>query len=193
MLPQMCVGILFTQQYKGCQMTGLIPCVPVGQNLSHPACQCGTRPQFIPGSRYCYRGGGDIAHGSKVRFKRLAPPPTPVAATAEAAAEAATAFAQRLERQISRQVKTPWWVSRTLYPTSILQTSAKVRDPGIEHPRWQKFTNIGRGICGRKCRVPVAVRDTYFRIDVGLIDAISFWSDFESQTIARGLRVYTQF
>ena len=148
--------------FHGCQMIGLIPYIPVGQNLAHPACQCGTRPQFIPGSRCHYRGGGDIKHGSTVRFviHEEADEPDEQAdepdeqADEPVAAKACTKKKKKVTR-IRRKIKAPWWVSRTTYPKSILQASGEVRDPVTEHPRWRKISNIGRGICRRRCKVAV--------------------------------------
>ena len=148
-------GTLFTQRFQGCQMIGLIPYIPVGQNLAHPACQCGTRPQFIPGSRHHYRGGGDIKHGSTVRFQVHEEADEPDEQADEPVAATAGAEKKKKITRIRRKIKAPWWVSRTLYLKSSLQASGKVRDPVTEHPRWQKFSNTWRGICRRRCKVAV--------------------------------------
>jgi hypothetical protein len=100
-------GILWTGEFGGCDLLVAVTKPAATFTLAHPACQCGTRPQFIPGSSFRIRGGGDIHDGSVL-------------------------LASGDGRWPRRVVQVPWWVSRSLYSKRSMLESALLRSPKDE-------------------------------------------------------------
>jgi hypothetical protein len=95
-------GILWTGMFGGCDLLVAVHKPAANSNFVHPACQCGTRPTFIPGSSFRIRGGGDIHDGSVLP-------------------------ASGDGRWPRRPVQVPWWVSRSLYSKKSMLESALLR------------------------------------------------------------------
>eukprot|EP00973_Karenia_brevis_P096268 12431438-Karenia_brevis.AAC.1 len=56
-------------EWQGCDLMVAAPAPPHGTSWTHPACQCGTRPQLMPGAQFLTREGGDIRDPSTVLLK----------------------------------------------------------------------------------------------------------------------------
>ena len=148
-LPTQLFGMLWSGQYQGCNLIVAVVQPVDGTVVVHPACQCATRPQAVPGSAFSIRGGGFIMDPSIVTL-RGAPVGRP-----------------------PRTVRVPWWVSRSLHSGQHFVECARTHCAFTEHPRWQTVSRQ-RCTCHRRCQVSVAVIEAFKEIDAALAELQRF-------------------
>jgi hypothetical protein len=155
-LPTQLFSMLWSGQYQGCDLIIAVVQPDAGTSVVHPACQCATRPQTVPGSIFSIRGGGYITDHSIFLLRSAAADRPP------------------------HKVRVPWWVSRSVHSRTHFLESARTRCAFTEHPRWQTFSTQ-LGTCRRICNVSVGVIEAFKEIDAALGELQTFGRNLASQ------------
>jgi hypothetical protein len=145
--------IILYGSFQGCDLMISAPPPRPNQVWAQPMCQCGSRPQLLPGCNFLTRGGGDIRDECYL-------------------AESCNESRSSAWSKYGRRIRCPWWVRNSSYSSCKLRTSGKLSGAAEEPLRFQEHI-LSKGICGqarnpKSCKVPHLIVEALRRFEAGI-------------------------
>ena len=159
-------GMLWTGNFRNCELMVAVPPTGPEDRSTHPTCQCGVRPQMLRGRR-TFPDEGHRSH--KV---------LPGASGPEGPEMCAVEFSKG--DRCRQRFLCPWWTAKSVYCPRALVESGTTGDYRTCPPRWQTWSYEGRGTCNAACVAPALLQKSLANIDVGLVHLQSFWQDYRN-------------
>ena len=181
-LPASLFSILFSGEYKGCQLQLLTPPLTGESVVVHPACQCAVRPRNAAPwlhSRIVPSATWPLWKSTLPLLPYVAPPAVAASRSHSSPTPPEMSALVRCTEPRVNPVSVPWWVSRTTYAQVRLVEDG--RTGAFPLPRWQTYTPSQHLCSHRTMSVPATTRAALKGIDDGIIQMQNALADMAVQ------------